>query len=68
MYYFEETEWVELLESGCNKLHHIGKTNLNLLLTEMLSINFDFLDRIWQRKCCGKNSAAIGPIVIRIAL
>jgi UDP-GlcNAc3NAcA epimerase len=38
----EETEWVELLESGCNKLHHIGKTNLNLLLTEMLSMNFDF--------------------------
>ena len=38
----EETEWVELLESGCNKLHHIGKTNLNLLLTEMLSISFDF--------------------------
>ena len=38
----EQTEWVELLESGCNRLHHIGKTNLNQLLAEMLSVQLDF--------------------------
>ena len=38
----EQTEWVELLESGCNRLHHIGKTDLNQLLAEMLSVQLDF--------------------------
>ena len=52
----EQTEWVELIQIGCNKLHHIGKTNLNEILSQMLNTDFDFS---WNGYGTGNSSKKI---------
>lgn len=38
----DQTEWVELVDRGVNKLHHIGRSNLSLSISELLQVSLDF--------------------------
>lgn len=38
----DQTEWVELVDRGVNKLHHIGRSNLSQSMKELLDTELDF--------------------------
>jgi len=38
----DQTEWVELVDNGVNKLHHIGETSLNKAIQELFKTDLDF--------------------------
>jgi UDP-GlcNAc3NAcA epimerase len=38
----DQTEWVELIEKGVNKLHLIGNTSLSIAINDLLNADLDF--------------------------
>ena len=53
----DQTEWVELVDRGVNKLNHIGRSNLSLSISELLQASRD----------CGWNGYGQGTAAEKIS-